>query len=378
MSSGGVTTVRFEFVTGAEDVALGPGTTLIEIGVTEVGGTGGSGTGGSGTGGSASGGTGGTSDPTGDVEHLCVESGAAAYSTVGNTCNLNNPGVIDLPRLAIDELNYNEFFTGSGYDDPFDPNVGDHAGSGDWVNGFSRASKGCGACLRVTGPNGSIVGMVWEIADIAAVGELGAPNHVLIESDSILDVRPSQGPGVDVVLQPVPCPILGGIRLRAQIFNDLAVFYTPYNSVYPIERFEFRAENHDQWYELHSDWTNRFRYENYSPQVIPHDPANLPVRFRLTSIYGDVVESDWIDLTSVAVGQSAVTESYELGVNFTPRPIPAGECSINRTCGNRQFDPGEECEIHTSSPVSCASLGAGTGVAECDPLTCTWATDDCQ
>jgi hypothetical protein len=111
---------------------------------------------------------------------------------------------------------------------------------------------------------------------------------------------------------------------------------------------------------------------------LPHDPDNTPVRWRFTSVYGDVVETEPIQMVDLPLGQDTAYAFYDTGVQFTPRPVAPGACTINRLCGNKQWDDGEVCEMHVSSPADCATLDAGTGQAPCDPFTCDWDTSFCQ
>jgi hypothetical protein len=320
---------------------------------------------------------------------VCTVSFAVGYLGNGNTCSfIGSPNATDLPAIALDEFHYNELFTGGGYDAPFGlaGGVFNAAAGPDWTFGTVGKARGCGACLEITGKNGSIVGMVREIADIGSVGSNGYATGVHIDNAYIDQVRNGSGPAVDVTIRPVPCPHSGNLLLKNIIYNAnqpwywIGLEYIPYNSVYPLLSMEIKAEvGHDQWYPLPQIWTNKWDLLNFQPQTIPvPDPPNGPVRFRFTSIYGDVLVSEPVQQVERPHPQNPAIVYYDMGVNFVPRSVPPGPCAPNLDCGNWTIDPGEECESSAQQVVDCSSLGAGDGTAFCDPGTCLWDRSTCS
>jgi hypothetical protein len=303
---------------------------------------------------------------------VCKQFEAVGYVGRGDTCNFFTDGQWpdgepDLPWAALDEYTYNELFSGEGFELPFDYDGGIFSLPADPENtgmGTVGRAHGCGACLMVTGSEGTDVFMVIEIADIGAVGANGRPRNVHLNENGVLNVRDTFAVGIDVTVQPVPCPLSGSIQLKARMFNYSqpwywrAVYYTPYNSVYPIKKMEIQAvDEHDQWYDLPKDWTNRYRLENYGGlgvEIPIPDPPNGPVRFRITSLYGEVLVTPPVQ----QVERPADSEwaFYDMGVQFQPRNYTLGACSPVDLCGNKILDVGESCE---------AALTAG-----CNPSTC--------
>ncbi|MAG31920.1 MAG: hypothetical protein CL908_13615 [Deltaproteobacteria bacterium] len=326
---------------------------------------------------------------------LCITVLAVGYPASGNTCNFFNhdgPNKPNLPGIALDEFTYNEFFTGQGYELPFGYDGGQF---GTAINddsphyGTVGRAHGCGACLQVTGENGSAVFMVREIADYNSVAQNALPRGVHLDSNYIDQVRTGNGMDIDVTIQPVPCPFDGNILIAHRIYNDQqtwywnALEYTPYNMVYPIKKMEIRAEvGHTEWYDLPKKWTNKYVLGNYNPlggQIPFPDPMNGPVRFRITSVYDEVLITPPIQQAERPLAAEANGWAYyDLGVNFEPRPYAEGACTPNYFCGNWQLDPGEECESSQQLSPTCASLGAGTGTAYCDPGTCLWDRSTCS
>ncbi len=327
---------------------------------------------------------------------LCLTVLAVGYSATGATCNYQSgtpPNLQSLPGIALDEFTYNEFFTGEGYD----ASLGIGWGFSTPINGqadhYGTAGRahGCGACLQVTGENGSAVFWVREIADVGAVGTNGYPRGVHIDSNYIDLVRNGNGVGVDVTIQPVPCPFTGNILMKHRIYNDqqvwywMALEYMPYNSVYPIKKIEIKDDAfHTQWYDLPKAWTNKYVLGNYEPFPYPQiplpSPPNGPVRFRITSVYDQVLVTAPIQQAERPLDPAALGWAYyDLGVQFEARPYLEGACSENYFCGNWAHDAGEDCEW-TVGPgsVDCADLGLGTGTASCGFGTCTWDTTECS
>lgn len=325
---------------------------------------------------------------------VCQEALAVGYPGDGNTCNFysngTHPGLQDLPGIALDEFTYNEFFsqeydprlTGDGaFADPFDPGAPAEFGT-------VGKAFGCGACVQVSGPNGSAVFFVREIADVAAVGLNGRPRSVHIDLDHIALVRNGAGVAVDVTLQPVPCPFTGSIQLAHRIYSQfywIGMEYTPYNYVHPIKQIEIKAETgHSQWYDLPGVWTNKYRLDNLAPgpygRVPLPSPQDGPVRFRITSVYGEVLVTPPIQQAILPLDPAANGWAYyDLGVQFEPRPWAEGACTPNAFCRNFQTGfVGEACSSYTQETTSCASLGAGTGTATCGPVSCTWDTSTCS
>jgi expansin (peptidoglycan-binding protein) len=312
---------------------------------------------------------------------VCAEFEAVGYPADGLTCNLFGDtvwpdGEPELPGAAIDEYTYNEFFTGEGHDLPFEKSGGvflEAIEPGDGAMGSVGKANACGACLLITGVNGSRVFFVREIADVAAVGANGIPRNVHLDNSAINDVRNGSGVAVDVTVQPVPCPFTGTIQLKHRIFlYDQAYYwrgmeYTPFQSIYPIKTLEIRAETgHDQWYELPKNWLNEYQIganfanddENgWAGVNIPvPDPPNGPVRFRLTSVYNQVLITPPIQQVERPGDSATGLVFYDLGVQFQPRPHTLGACEVTTVCGNKQLDEGEACEPALDSgcnPSSC-------------------------
>lgn len=57
---------------------------------------------------------------------------------------------------------------------------------------------------------------------------------------------------------------------------------------------------------------------------------------------------------------------------------PAGAAgTVQSTCGNGAIDATEECDGMNLHEESCASLGMGSGMLSCDPVTCSYDTSMC-
>ncbi len=319
-------------------------------------------------------------------ECICQNSEVVGYPGNGNTCDLNgHPNSLILPKLALSQYRYNEFFSGRGASSYDDFTLGPAEG------------RACGACLEITGPNGTLVFIVNEIADINAVANNGRSNNVHLESAYIDLVRDGSGLGYDVVIRPVPCPTTTTIQVKANMWNHLqpwywtAVYYTFYQIKEPLKSVEIKAEEgHDQWYPLEPTWTNQWKMENYDSSTtsvyIPlPDPVNGPIRFRLTSIYGDVVITNPIQqVTRPAASQIAY---YDSGVQFSDREYISGACTdntITSLCGTKggmySWDPPPQCDIENGAdPVSCSSVDSSftSGQAYCTDY-CRYDTSECQ
>lgn len=57
---------------------------------------------------------------------------------------------------------------------------------------------------------------------------------------------------------------------------------------------------------------------------------------------------------------------------------PAGAAgTVSSTCGNAVIDATEECDGMNLHEESCATLGMGSGMLSCDPVTCSYDTSMC-
>ena len=57
---------------------------------------------------------------------------------------------------------------------------------------------------------------------------------------------------------------------------------------------------------------------------------------------------------------------------------PAGASAFPTTCGNGVIDATEECDGMNLHEESCKSLGMGSGMLSCDPVTCSYDTSMCS
>lgn len=62
--------------------------------------------------------------------------------------------------------------------------------------------------------------------------------------------------------------------------------------------------------------------------------------------------------------------------SFDGQPV-GGESAVYTTCGNGVIDATEECDEMNLHEESCKSLGMGSGMLACDPITCSYDTSMC-
>lgn len=165
-----------------------------------------------------------------------------------------------------------------------------HRRSGQWRHPYGRTgsgylagdlsnsdSKGCGAFLEVTGPSGSVVGIVNEVADIAAVGQYGQPGNVTLEQSYLLGISTTAGPQ-RAAYRPVPCPVTTGIGFRCESWDSgnpwLATYITVIHHRHPPASLEIRPQG------TTTSKPNRPRGQGTAPRPTPSHVSDGPTPIR--------------------------------------------------------------------------------------------------
>jgi len=214
--------------------------------------------------------------------------------------------------LALDEKAYSELFSGAGYESPFP--------------GASTA-KACGACLEITGPLGSVIGVVQEVAEIASFGDRGAPDNILVAADAFAMVSEAVEPeGLRYLL--VSCPDNGNIQVRREAWTSASLLgFTVYNHKSPVAAVEIQpaGQSGHPWVPLVNSFNNVWMLLNGGTTPRPLDlNGSQPIRLRVISIHGAIVVTDSIPL--VGFDEDPVEGFFDAMAQF-PEGEVSDECS---------------------------------------------------
>ena len=155
----------------------------------------------------------------------------------------------------------------------------------DGDTGTNMCGAACGVCFLISGPKGSGVFMVNEIADYGHVQQNGIGLNFHLDHRHNFDIRLWGGASKDIYFKPVPCPVTGGMHVHMygnygkylpplrdvkhlmnikQIgtFNN-ALYMVILNHRSGIKTIHTRGGpgGNQTWVPLARDWTNRWRYE---------------------------------------------------------------------------------------------------------------------
>lgn len=80
----------------------------------------------------------------------------------------------------------------------------------------------------------------------------------------------------------------------------------------------------------------------------------------------------------LAVAVAVLGSCTKGGTTFDDDAPTGGTEAYQSTCGNGVIDPTEECDGEFLHQESCETLGMGSGMLACDPITCSYDTSMCQ
>jgi len=194
--------------------------------------------------------------------------------SVGRTCNFNPEGTVlpEMPQL------YKDFWLLAASQDLYN---GRHLGLSTWATecdvnqltytdgntGTNMCGAACGVCFLISGPKGSGVFMVNEIADYDHVGQNGIGLNFHLDHRHNFDIRLWGGASKDIYFKPVPCPVTGGMHVHTYgnygTFNN-AIYLVILNHRSGIKTIHTRGGpgGNQTWVPLARDWTNRWHYES--------------------------------------------------------------------------------------------------------------------
>lgn len=221
-------------------------------------------------------------NPMVDANHppndgVCRLARVVGYPGDGTTCGFQRGGPAMLPQLLRDgyhiapnEAFYNLTWLDGGFD-----------------TGHAPA---CGECLELTGPRGTLVGMVNEICDAAASAACGEPVVTFAVNTARLgEIAYTNGYSA-VSYRWVPCPgnDKPGLIIKnypPPILNNIEV--TPYNERVPVRKVELRGPAYDAgvWATGAPLWVGRYNFYVSNGVTNP----GFPAEFRLTSEQGETL-----------------------------------------------------------------------------------------
>jgi expansin (peptidoglycan-binding protein) len=165
--------------------------------------------------------------------------------------------------------------------------------------GLYAGAAGCGTCLEVTGPKGTVMVPVVDLCP-----DCGA-NDVDLSPDAFAVIaEPAMGP-VAVSWKKVPCPEAGPVRFH--VFDGANAWYVPVvvlDHRWPIDRVELRPTGASAWLPTQRQSDNVFVRDGDGPYPTPVD-------VRTTDVFGHAVTGTIPDLApgieAEAGGQLAAT-----------------------------------------------------------------------
>jgi len=232
----------------------------------------------------------------------------------GNTCGFKDGSTFlpEMPKI------YHDRWHAAASQDYYN---GRHTGRTSWqtdcdnrYSSLDNATKGefcgkhCGMCVMITGPVGSGVFIINEIADYGAVGQNGdgINLHLDLKAPQIADVRPRGGVSKDIQFKPVPCPVDGGIYLSVKgNYGAVSFYFVVYAHRYAISSVSIKRPTDANWLPLARSWTNQWKWETYGCATCPPYQKGWG---NLGSSYDMQIKSV-NDLTVTCVGLSWISNS---------------------------------------------------------------------
>eukprot|EP00667_Euglena_gracilis_P001470 EG_transcript_1467 len=265
------------------------------------------------------------------------------YGGMGNTCNFggNNPlsGMPQLYKdgylLAVSQDLYHGRHVPQDNADWEVACTPENTTYADADQGKNMCGQSCGECLLVTGPAGSAVFMVNEIADYAAVGQNGLGINLHLNKSHSSMVRRWDGVSKDIQYKVVPCPTSGSIRVRVWgYFSTVSAFFVVYNHRVGLRAVHSRGGigGDRAWVPLVRDWTNRWRWEancqygcatcpayqcNASAGTVWRGGAGRLFDLRLTSATGEQVICANLSAVNITAGSDFECLYAGTGQQFT-------------------------------------------------------------
>jgi expansin len=146
------------------------------------------------------------------------------------------------------------------------------------------ASAACGACIRATGPSGEVTVRIVDRCPECPAGDVD------FSPEAFEQIAELSAGRVDISWQWVPCEVDGPVRYH---FKDGSnPFWTAVqvrNHRHRVASFAFRPAGGSEWIDV-----QRLEYNYF---VYPEGMGDGPYDFRVTDVYGGVIED-----TGVALG----------------------------------------------------------------------------
>lgn len=234
------------------------------------------------------------------------------------------------------------------------------------------SSLTCGACVEVTGNKGSLVISIEDRCPECQYGDIDLSEDAFPFIDDKINGR------VPISWKFVPCPVQGAVKLyfkegSSQWWTAVQVR----NHKYPIVKLEYKVNN--EWVNVHREMYNYF--------VVQSGMGPGPFSFRITDMYGDIIEEDNIPLlvTTEIDGQNQFpdcngsSEVSVTGVALSPNTIsliPGMTSQLTATVS--PANASDKSVNWTSNNAGVATIntdGVVTGISEGN-ATITVATND--
>ncbi len=143
-------------------------------------------------------------------------------------------------------------------------------------------SMTCGACVEVTGSKGSLVIRIEDRCPECAYGDIDLSEEAFPLIDDKINGR------VSISWKFVPCPVEGAVKFYFK--EGSSEWWTAVqirNHKYPIAKLEYKVDG--QWVNIERKMYNYF--------VVESGMGVGPFDFRVTDMYGDIIEENNIPLT---------------------------------------------------------------------------------
>ena len=260
------------------------------------------------------------------------------------------------------------------------------AASQDFYNGFKTlplftdsctpqtgvsCGQSCGECVLVTGAKGSLTYIIGDICDSPTVGQQCAGDMVQFDLNNYNATAlklVADAPGMEMMsYKTVPCSTTGNIKMYfpGSWSNKWSVDMVFFNYKYLLQKAEIMGNGSTKtssWINMPRGWVNTFEWRgtsNYTGQSGDVYNGGTGFKIRLTSIYGEVLESN----KTISIPATNITTTiFDLGIQFTKSNIsaPTQPCTW----------PGPTNQVYFDTIINRKSSGLGY-------TNCTFGSSGC-
>lgn len=231
----------------------------------------------------------------------------------------------------------------------------------------------CGACVEVTGENGSLIISIEDRCPECQYGDIDLSEEAFPLIADKVDGR------VPITWKFVACPVSGAVKLyfkegSSQYWTAVQVR----NHKYPIAKLEYEVNG--QWVEVERKMYNYF--------VVESGMGPGPFNFRITDMYGSIIEEEDIPLvvTTEIDGQNQFPDCSKSSTDVPVAGITLSPSSVSLSVGGTAqltatlspTNASNQAVSWSSSDTAVATVsssGLATGVQE-GSATITATSDD--